>query len=230
MKNTSIKNKSNPFILWASPRTASTAFFYEYANRNNIKYDKGDHEPLCPPIHNLNSKKRFIKNIEDVLARNFSFKFMVSGYTQSLPEKIQTIQLYNAIRALNYHHIILFRKDVYARHKSFAFSMSTQIWHPQHIKSTEFGGWSKTTDFTKNHTLALTHLKRSLDKYVKLINFLKAEELEYQIIEFEDACSYIGKDTSQGTISYYDEYEDLELKEKLENLMNNHEFTKIWNT
>ena len=64
----------------------------------------------------------------------------------------------------------------------------------------------------------------------KLINFLKTEELEYQIVEFEDACSYIGKDTAQGTTSYYGEYEDLELKEKLEDLMNNHEFTKIWNT
>lgn len=226
----SIKNKSNPFILWASPRTASSAFFYEYADRNNIKYDKGDHEPLCPYGYNLNFTKRSVRNIEDVLAQNSSFKFMVSGYNQSLSEKIQRMQLYNAIRALNYHHIILFRKDVYARHKSFAFSMSTQIWHPKHVKSTKFEGWSKTTDFTKNHNLALGDLNKSLDNYVKLINFLKAEELEYQIIEFEDACSYIGKDTSQGTMGYYDEYEDLELKEKLEDLMNNHEFTKIWNT
>jgi hypothetical protein len=225
-----IKNKPNPFILWASPRTASSAFFYEYANRNNVKYPENDHEPLCPYGYNLNFTKRSIKNIEDVLKQNLSFKFMAMGYSQSSLEKWQIKKLYNSLPALDYHHIILFRKDVYARHKSFAFSMSTQIWHPKHIKSTKFDGWSKTTDFTKNHNLALGDLKQSLDKYVKLINFLKAEELEYQIIEFEDACSYIGKDTSQGTMSYYDEYEDLELKEKLEDLMNNHEFTKIWNT
>ena len=230
MKNTSIKNKSNPFILWASPRTASTAFFYEYANKNNIKYDGNNHEPLCPFDGNLNSKKNSMSYIDDVLKQNLSFKFMVAGYNQSSSEKWQIKKLYNSLPALDYHHIILFRKDVYARHKSFAFSMSTQIWHPKHVKSTKFEGWSKTTDFTKNHNLALGDLNKSLDNYVKLINFLKAEELEYQIIEFEDACSYIGKDTSQGTMGYYDEYEDLELKEKLEDLMNNHEFTKIWNT
>lgn len=225
-----MKKMNKPTILWASPRTASSAFFYQYVNRNNLAFDEHNHEPLLPKDVDVNPNRPIYRSIHDILKRNLSFKYMISGYTHGTLEKIEVKKLYDALPALDYYHIILFRKDVYARHKSLAFSFSTNIWDRQHIKENKYEGWSKQIDWPISHNYALKSLKQSLDGYINLINFLEDHGLEYEIIEFENACKYIEKDTSQGTNHYYNEYEDLELKDKLENLLNNHKFMKIWNS
>ena len=80
-----IKDYSKPFILWASPRTGSSAFFYEYAKRNNIKIIESNHEPLSPYQEQV--------NIEDFFKKQISFKFMLSRHGQEIKEYYQTNNL-----------------------------------------------------------------------------------------------------------------------------------------
>ena len=212
-----IKDYSKPFILWASPRTASSAFFYEYAKRNNIEIIKSNHEPLSSPVK---------VKIEDLLKKQISFKFMLVGYNQRIKEWYQIKQLYNSFPALDYNHILIYRKDVYARHKSLLFSLTTDIWHSKHFTESKCKNWSTPNPVFASHKDSTGKLRRTLDKSIELIDIFEKEDLNYQIVEFEDACKYIGEDTSQGTKDYYDDYEDLELKQKLEDIFYGHEFYK----
>jgi hypothetical protein len=212
-----IKDYIKPFILWASPRTASSAFFYEYAKRNNVKIIKSDHEPLNPPIE---------VNIKDLFRKQISFKFMFSGYVHTAKEQWEIKELYNIFPALDYNHILIYRKDVYARHKSLLFAVTTDIWHPTHFSESKCKNWSTPNQTFANHRDATGKLKQSLDKSIELIDIFEKENLNYQIVEFEDVCKYIGKDTSQGTNHYYNDYEDFELKQKLEDIFYGHEFYK----
>jgi len=213
-----IKDYSKPFILWASPRTASSAFFYEYAKRNNIKIMENNHEPLSPHQEKI--------NIENFFKKQISFKFMFSGYVHTAKEQWEMKKLYNIFPAVDYNHIIIYRKDVYARHKSLLFSLTTDIWHPKHFSESKYKNWSTPNQAFASHKDATGKLKQSLDRSIKIIDIFEKENLNYQIVEFEDVCKYIGKDTSQGTKHYYKDYEDLELKQKLEDIFYEHEFYK----
>jgi len=213
-----IKDYSKPFILWASPRTGSSAFFYEYAKRNNIKIIESNHEPLSPYQEQV--------NIEDFFKKQISFKFMLSRHGQEIKEYYQTNNLYNIFPAVDYNHIIIYRRDVYARHKSLLFALTTDIWHPKHLNKSKCKDWTKLDMWPASHKYAINKLKESLDKSIELIDIFEKENLNYQIVEFEDVCKYIGTDTSQGTKHYYKDYEDLELKHKLEDIFYGHEFYK----
>ena len=220
-----IKDYSKPFILWASPRTASSAFFYEYVERNNLEIMPDKHEPLNPPYELL---------IQEFLKKGLSFKFMLSKYIHnassdwygSAKEDWQTQELYDSFPALDYNHILLYRKDVYARHKSLLFALTTDVWYPEHPDKSKCKDWTKSDMSWATHGHAISQLKQSLNKSIELIDIFEKENLNYQIVEFEDVCKYIGKDTSQGTKHYYDDYEDLELKQKLEDIFYEHEFYK----
>ena len=213
-----IKDYSKPFILWASPRTASSAFFYEYAKRNNIEIMINNHEPMSPYQEKI--------DIEAFFKKQLSFKFMFSGYVHDAREYWQRKKLYNIFPAVDYNHIIIYRKDVYARHKSLLFSLTTDIWHTKHFSESKCKKWSTPDPSFASHRDAIGKLKQSLDKSIELIDIFEKENLNYQIVEFEDVCKYIGKDTSQGTKHYYKDYEDLELKQKLEDIFYEHEFYK----
>ena len=219
-----IKDYNKPFILWASPRTGSSAFFYEYAERNNVKIMEHNHEPLSPLNSHL--KGNLPIDIEAILMKSISFKFMLEGYKQEPYETYQILKLYNMFPALDYNHIILYRKDVYARHKSLLFALTTDIWHQKHFDESKCKDWTKLDTWPANHKYATGKLKSALKKSVQLIDKLEEANLDYQIVEFEDVCRYIGKDTSQGTKHYYNDYEDLELKQKLEDIFYGHEFYK----
>ena len=213
-----IKDYSKPFILWASPRTASSAFFYEYAKRNNIKIIEANHEPLSPYQEEV--------DIEDYFKKQISFKFMLSRHNQDVKEYYQVNHLYNIFPVVDYNHIIIYRKDVYARHKSLLFALTTDIWHSKHLDKSKCKDWTKSNMWPSSHAYATNKLKESLDKSIELIDIFEKENLNYQIVEFEDVCKYIGSDTSQGTKHYYKDYEDLELKQKLEDIFYEHEFYK----
>ena len=212
-----IKDYSKPFILWASPRTGSSAFFYEYAERNDIEIIESNHEPLSPPLE---------VDIQDFFKKQLSFKFMFSGHVHSPKEQWQIKKLYDIFPALDYNHILIYRKDVYARHKSLLFALTTDIWHKKHYSESKCKSWSNPNQVFASHSDAIRKLKKSLDKSIKIIDIFEKENLNYQIVEFEDVCKYIGKDTSQGTKRYYSDYEDLELKQKLEDIFYGHEFYK----
>ena len=71
MKN--IKNYNDPFILWAGPRTASTALFYSYAENNNCPILEASHEPINKKWPNPNE-------LDILINQGLSFKCMMYGY------------------------------------------------------------------------------------------------------------------------------------------------------
>jgi len=151
---------------------------------------------------------------------------MFSGHVHSPKEQWQIKKLYDIFPALDYNHILIYRKDVYARHKSLLFALTTDVWYPEHPDKSKCKDWTKSDMSWATHGHAISQLKQSLNKSIELIDIFEKENLNYQIVEFEDVCKYIGKDTSQGTKHYYDDYEDLELKQKLEDIFYEHEFYK----
>tara|TARA_B100000900_G_C20517136_1_gene690555 strand:- start:55 stop:753 length:699 start_codon:yes stop_codon:yes gene_type:complete len=222
---------NDPFILWASARTASTDFFYEYSIRNNCKTMHMNHEPL-----NLEGVRAGLLpsgGILEVVSQKYSFKCMVNTYTSKKNQSIwskkglyELSKLKNAIPAMNYNHIIIHRKDLYAREKSYLFSQQNNVWSKKDLLiPREFVGWMNLSDkelrWKEEH--AIKFEKEVLDKYVELINIFDEYEIPYQIVEFEEACEYIGKDTSQGTKQYYGEWESATVKKQLLKL-EDHEF------
>lgn len=232
-----IQNDGKPFVLWASARTASSAFFYEYADRNNGKVQYMKHEPL-------NVQKTLQEGgILEIISQKYSFKCMVntslvmdywiekkfhSDYTpraEIMRKELDNIQ--QAIPIMDYTHIILYRRDLYARQRSFMFSKYNDVWSKEDIKNAKDFSWHQ---FDKEYIPELIDeaIKweiEVLDMYVERINILKEHDISYQIVEFNDAIQYIGKDTSQGTKQYYDEmFQSEELKKSLENLITNHKF------
>ncbi len=215
---------NDPFILWASARTASSAFFFEYVKRNNLTFPEKGHEPLNPKDGKITNDLSV--DILDLIFKNKSFKCMVNSHIHKTSVK-ELKKLKEALPVINHKHIVLYRKDHYARQKSYLFSSVTDIWSVHDLKDKDFSGWLTLSEeemyWRMNH--AIMFETEALNKYVELLDIFEEYEIPYQLIEFEEACEYIGKDTSQGTKQYYGEWESAKFKEQLLKLKD-HEFYK----
>lgn len=223
-----IINYSDPFILWASARTASSAFFYEYASRNNSKVMHMNHEPLN--LHGVRSNKLPPKGILGVVSSRYSFKCMINKETFAKHGRVgwELQKLKKALPVMDYRHIIIHRKDLYSRQKSYVFSQTNNVWSKRDVfESKDFNGWMNLSEkeFRWKEEHAIEFEKEVLDRTVEMIKIFEEYDLPYQIIEFEEACKYIGKDTSQGTKQYYGEWESSFVKEEILKLKD-HEFYK----
>jgi hypothetical protein len=216
---------NDPFILWASARTASSAFFFEYVKRNNLTFPENGHEPLNPKDGRVTNNLSV--DILDHVIKKYSFKCMVNSHIHKT-SVIELKKLKEALPIINHRHIVLYRKDHYARQKSYLFSSVTGIWSKLDIpENKNFSGWLNLSEeeiyWRINHVIQFE--TEALNKYVELLNIFDQHEIPYQLIEFEEACKYIGKDTSQGTKQYYGEWESAKIKEQLLKL-EDHEFYK----
>jgi len=213
---------ADPFILWASARTASSAFFFEYVKRNNLVFPEKGHEPLNPKDGKITNDLSV--DILDLIFKNKSFKCMVNSHIHKTSVS-ELKKLKEALPVINHKHIVLYRKDHYARQKSYLFSSVTDIWSVHDLKDKDFSGWINLSEeemyWRMNH--AIMFETEALDKYVELLDIFEEYEIPYQLIEFEEACEYIGKDTSQGTKQYYGEWEFAKVKKQLLKL-EDHEF------
>lgn len=223
-----IINYSDPFILWASARTGSTNFFHTYASRNNSKVMHMNHEPLN--LHGIRNQKLSSGGILDFVYSKYSFKCMINKETFSGHGRIayELRKLKKALPAMDYRHIIIHRKDLYSRQKSYIFSQTNNVWSKKDLlNSKDFTGWMNLSEkeFRWKEEHAIEFEKQVLDKNVELIKLFEEYDIPYQIIEFEEACKYIGEDTSQGTKQYYGEWESSFVKEELLKLRD-HEFYK----
>lgn len=213
-----IQNHGKPFILWASARTASSQFFFKYLEKNNCKVMHKTHEPL-------NVQKKLLGGgILEFINKKYSFKCMVNT---SRVLKLELDRLQQAIPTIDYTHIILYRKDLYARQRSFMFSKYNDVWKKEDLTKPRDSSWYyfKKEDIPSLVDQAIRWETECLNMYVKCIKRLKAYDIPYQVVEFNDAIQYIDKDTSQGTKQYYDKmFQSEELKKSLKNLIINHEF------
>ena len=212
-----IRNCGKPFILWASARTASSQFFFKYLERNNAKVMHKKHEPLSA------QKKLPEGGILEIISKKYSFKCMVN-VSRVLKE---LDKLRQAIPVIDYNHIILYRKDLYARQRSLMFSEYNNVWKKDDLTKPRDSSWHhfQKEDIPSLVDHAIKWETECLDMYVKYIKILKEYEIPYQVIEFNDAIQYIDKDTSQGTKQYYDKmFQSKELKKSLKDLIINHEF------
>lgn len=216
MKN--IKTFNEPFILWATARTGSTAFYYSYVERSQQDVLEPHHEPLNFVTNE--SYEDFKKSIAGK-----SFKCMLNGYGRDINRLRIFKKILNDIPVMPYRHIILYRRNMLARQKSLLFSMANDIWDPQRVNKETYSGW---TEFHRDYMqigleAAYNYEKSALDEYVNLINIFNRNNIPYQLVEFEDACEYIGEDTSQNTSQYYEEINTGELEKQLDTLKD-HEF------
>ena len=176
------------------------------------------HEPL-------NVQKKLLGGgILEFINKKYSFKCMVNT---SRVLKLELDRLQQAIPTIDYTHIILYRKDLYARQRSFMFSKYNDVWKKEDLTKPRDSSWYyfNKEDIPSLVDHAIKWETECLDMYVKHIKTLKEYDIPYQVVEFNDAIQYIDKDTSQGTKQYYDKmFQSEELKKSLKNLIINHEF------
>lgn len=219
MKN--IKNYNDPFILWAGPRTASTALFYSYAENNNCPILEANHEPI-------NKKNPNPKEIDILINQGLSFKCMMYGYFHYAQKRVLK-KLISDIPNLDYRHIVLYRKNLLDRFKSNVFSIANDVWTLEHVNKKTYEGWTKKykEEINKKLECCLREETQLLDNSLEIIKILNEHSIPYQKIEFEEACNYIGKDTSQNTSHYYDEFEIPDETKKLLKGLEDHEFYRM---
>ena len=197
------------FILWSHPRSASSQFLEIYAKDFNLRVN------LEEPIKQGSAK------MEDLLKLKMSFKIM--GYHATREIIGQTIDA-------DYNHIILFRKDIYRTYLSFIFSCYTGIWHKHQLDNGEKGDTDIIKGIVKARLLdietKIADVKRFYKDLDRVYLHLVKNNVQYKIIETQQAIDYLGPFGFQGTDKHYYNLQNAQAKEELESFIQTLEIYK----